>query len=113
MGQMGTGVKVAIVVATAAAITTVGIVASAKKASAASTQVPTSITIAASDTSLDIGGSSILSATLLDQDGAAISGYPLILMGDGTMTATTDGNGVATWTLTFGTAGTYQIYAQS
>lgn len=112
---MDTRVKIAAVAAAVTAITLIAV--SARKAQAASppsaSQIPTSIMLSASAGSLIVGGSDTLTATLTDQNGSPIPNYTLTLLGAGTLAATTNSSGTATWSVQFKSTGSYQVYAKS
>jgi hypothetical protein len=74
-------------------------------------QVPTVFALIASTNSVAQGGTVSFSASLTDQNGIPIASYPVVLMGDGTYTTSTDVNGNANWTLTLPNYGYYAVYA--
>jgi hypothetical protein len=98
-----------------AAVAAVAIIGSkifgASITSPSGSQTPASITLVSSSVNVAVGQTVSLSASLYDQNGNTIANYPITLNGDGTLSATTDSTGTATWNITFSVAGTYNISA--
>lgn len=104
---------VAVVAIAAGAGTAIALAHMGSNTSTPPSQTPTGLVLSSSSTSIAAGNVVVFNALLTDQAGKPISNYAVSLMGDGTLSATTDSTGTATWKLTFSASGTYNIFAQA